>query len=629
MSEHKIARREFEKCASCRNDSKKCVMVKGDYRCQRCIAKNRTCGPRLRAKPRTGNSSQVPEELPFSQASVRDATKLIVKPAPQNLACPFLAAGPDVCSVEMREYCLTVVMKDISALKQHLVRKHKKPDYCCENCRCAFTSADDLSSHLQVCEVRYERFTEFMTDDAAKTIQSRQRGLDTLTAWQGIFATLFPSRPVPRTIHAIDVPSITNFSEMFIAIPNVFEATQCYFGLERNIHAPQRTRDILRDAFSVYIHRLTTSQPSRDRSATGNNAQDSVGYHSQQGDSSWDGLTSTAGTLRLGISERLFHDVVSVLRADFDLIPLFTSSAPELMKTILQIVPELQRITMVNFPAEYHSLNNLNVSNALSLEAASAIVPPKVPAVRSNTTETMHPLDAHGVYSDTNQINYSGHLTPDARRDAAPTPSQHARQSIVQRSPNEIDRNRWIAILQQAVDFVPNTGVDDQSSTTPRRIEQADTSQSTAPFDPGDHDSPSVSQAITWPDLNESIDEIFMCTGDQFGNNSSQYMKTTLRAKSLSPKDDAIVMPSTRQSMSRDTEFMVPTNDQSLQSSYEEFWEWKRQKQREEALRAAEAEAAEFARWRQERRRRLRTSSSQLVEESGNVYTMNAEAVAL
>lgn len=46
------ATRKFDNCEPCRNDSKKCVPVEGQYKCFRCIEKNRPCGPRRRKKQR-------------------------------------------------------------------------------------------------------------------------------------------------------------------------------------------------------------------------------------------------------------------------------------------------------------------------------------------------------------------------------------------------------------------------------------------------------------------------------------------------------------------------------------------------------------------------------------------------
>jgi hypothetical protein len=123
------------------------------------------------------------------------------------LACPFFKYDParySECNVVEKSYrgCSSCFLKDISRVKQHLYRVHRRPDHYCGRCSEVFNSQDALDTHtraLDVCDVRDPQFSEKMTADQLTSIKRRSPGRSPRDTWYIIFKVLFPGAVLPDT----------------------------------------------------------------------------------------------------------------------------------------------------------------------------------------------------------------------------------------------------------------------------------------------------------------------------------------------------------------------------------------------------------------------------------------------
>lgn len=125
--------------------------------------------------------------------------------AKKVFACPFSKHDPSRYSerntVE-KNYrgCSSCFLTDIPRVKQHLYRKHKRPDHYCGSCFQIFEIQEALDTHSRqrpACEVAEPRFAEKMTRDQLNNIKRRSPGKDACETWFNIFRILFPGAALP------------------------------------------------------------------------------------------------------------------------------------------------------------------------------------------------------------------------------------------------------------------------------------------------------------------------------------------------------------------------------------------------------------------------------------------------
>jgi hypothetical protein len=123
------------------------------------------------------------------------------------LACPYfkydLTRYSDLNVLE-RNYrgCSSCFLRDISRLKQHLYRVHRRPDHYCGRCSEEFVSQDALDVHTRAvtaCEIRDPQYSEKMTADQLTCIKRRSPGRCSRESWYSIYKILFPDALLPIT----------------------------------------------------------------------------------------------------------------------------------------------------------------------------------------------------------------------------------------------------------------------------------------------------------------------------------------------------------------------------------------------------------------------------------------------
>jgi len=140
-------------------------------------------------------------------------------------ACPYSKSDPLRYSqwnpIEMNyRGCSSRCLRDISRVKQHLYRVHRRPDHYCGSCFQEFDTQDLLDTHSRqrpACEVSQSPFSEKMTQDQLNSIKRRKPGKDACETWYNIFKILFPNAPLPDSPYydTVSPMAVQSFSERF------------------------------------------------------------------------------------------------------------------------------------------------------------------------------------------------------------------------------------------------------------------------------------------------------------------------------------------------------------------------------------------------------------------------------
>jgi len=114
----------------------------------------------------------------------------------QPLACPFIRLDP-------RKYqaCLHFSLSRIKDVKQHIYRRHKKPDRYCARCHEVFDTTERRDDHLRdvQCDVLPDPKHEGITDKQKKELgRCDSRGRPVETQWYEIWSVLFPGVAKPQ-----------------------------------------------------------------------------------------------------------------------------------------------------------------------------------------------------------------------------------------------------------------------------------------------------------------------------------------------------------------------------------------------------------------------------------------------
>jgi hypothetical protein len=140
-------------------------------------------------------------------------------------ACPYSKYDPVRYSgrnLAEKSYrgCASSFLRDISRVKQHLYRVHKRPNHYCGSCFQVFATQDALDAHTRqrpACENSDTRFSEKMTLDQLNSIKRRTKGNDATETWFNIYRTLFPNSTLPASpfCEAASSTAVLSFSERF------------------------------------------------------------------------------------------------------------------------------------------------------------------------------------------------------------------------------------------------------------------------------------------------------------------------------------------------------------------------------------------------------------------------------
>lgn len=153
-----------------------------------------------------GNNDNVNED----GNSKRNCTNSSVQSSARLLACQYYRFDAHRYSASNAEEvcyrsCSSVVLRDISRLKQHLYRVHRRPDFYCGRCNLIFGTETDLDIHARqepACTTQPPLFQEKMSRTQENKIKRRNMGADARTAWFKIFKILFPDAETPPPAHA-------------------------------------------------------------------------------------------------------------------------------------------------------------------------------------------------------------------------------------------------------------------------------------------------------------------------------------------------------------------------------------------------------------------------------------------
>jgi hypothetical protein len=177
------------------------------------------CGKRIRQDDDDGfeDRGNPPKRIKVDDGGVRERT----------FACPYAKHNKTRYSklnTDVREKtyrrCESSYLKDISRLKQHLYRTHKRPDSYCGRCFGTFRSQNDLEEHSRThppCPVDLCPFPEKMTHDQKTVIRRRGDGKDPVTTWFFIYGTLFPesSKPSSPYTEIVSNEAAANFRQWY------------------------------------------------------------------------------------------------------------------------------------------------------------------------------------------------------------------------------------------------------------------------------------------------------------------------------------------------------------------------------------------------------------------------------
>lgn len=115
------------------------------------------------------------------------------------LACPFYKKDH-----QQYHFCLGYHLRRIKDVKQHIYRKHSKPDFYCSRCFEIFDDALSRDAHTRLasCEVRSHARYHGITAEQKKVLaQYARRSMGTHEQWYGMWDTIFPGEQRPKSVH--------------------------------------------------------------------------------------------------------------------------------------------------------------------------------------------------------------------------------------------------------------------------------------------------------------------------------------------------------------------------------------------------------------------------------------------
>lgn len=151
-----------------------------------------------RKRPIANASTAEQVETDGVRAKKKSKTNAESGAEPRNqLACPFQKEDP-----HRHHECLKYVLNRIKDVKQHIYRRHKKPDYYCARCSEIFKTADERDEHSRSknCDKLgvpdFEGISEVQKNLLNK---SSSRGLDIQGQWFEMWDIIFPRKDRPES----------------------------------------------------------------------------------------------------------------------------------------------------------------------------------------------------------------------------------------------------------------------------------------------------------------------------------------------------------------------------------------------------------------------------------------------
>lgn len=120
-------------------------------------------------------------------------------PRIQLLACPFYER-------DRYKYqdCFRYQLRRIKDVKQHINRKHRKPEFYCSRCFLIFPTADSCDVHMRSasCEMRADPQYDGITAQQKTTLtQYVSRSKSIVEQWYDTWDTIFPDQPRPKSVY--------------------------------------------------------------------------------------------------------------------------------------------------------------------------------------------------------------------------------------------------------------------------------------------------------------------------------------------------------------------------------------------------------------------------------------------
>ena len=166
-----------------------------------------------------------------------------------SLLCPFYVANP-----VKHSQCARYDLADVSAVKQHLKRVHKRPEFYCSRCFQHFEFHSEEKSHTRSnhCEIVSEpqNFQDLMTeDDWYKVSRKHRYGYDE-SAWFEIYKILFNTRPPLKTPYrtAAEAQPLHHISSILRNLPG-----HCLAHLASSQGLPWDTQAFVRHAHGLIM----------------------------------------------------------------------------------------------------------------------------------------------------------------------------------------------------------------------------------------------------------------------------------------------------------------------------------------------------------------------------------------
>ena len=219
---------------------------------------------------------------------------------PQRLlACPYAKWNPARYTERNqleKQYrsCSGKYLTDVSRLKQHLYRVHKRPEHHCARCYAIFASQEDLDVHSrqdEPCAISECSFVEKFTEDKMKQLKKKRPGKSVEQSWYIIFGILFPDAPPPDSPwiddHILSSPtSLVNEDHADPRTANLLEIFNQQLSHHQDVAshawlASREARDLLNATLALsmteMLRRISpTNTPSFDRTPSIYVSPDSV-----------------------------------------------------------------------------------------------------------------------------------------------------------------------------------------------------------------------------------------------------------------------------------------------------------------------------------------------------------------
>jgi len=116
------------------------------------------------------------------------------------LACPFYKLDP----TQFRD-CRHFVLRRAKDIKQHISRKHRSPEFCCDRCFTIFSTSEARAKHLRgqsLCGVKDRAPLRWISDvQIQKLGKNINRGKSIVEQWYDIWDIVFPCEPRPKSIY--------------------------------------------------------------------------------------------------------------------------------------------------------------------------------------------------------------------------------------------------------------------------------------------------------------------------------------------------------------------------------------------------------------------------------------------